>query len=56
MARTLVSRVVYIRITGENGKRKYEEIGVINRKGKVKLTNRLLLDSKGMPLPGIFEV
>lgn len=49
MTRSLVIRVVYIRITDENGKRKWQEIGTLNRKGEFKL-------NKGIPLPGLFEV
>jgi len=56
MARTLVIRTVYIRVTDAEGKRKYVNIGRINRKGEFRWTNTRLLDSKGMPLPGIFEV
>lgn len=56
MGRILPLRVVYIRITGEDGKRKYQEIGTINRKGEFKWSRPDLLDSKGMPLTGIFEV
>ena len=48
MTRTLLIRTVYIRVT-ENGKRKWMEIGTLNRKGEFKL-------SKGIPLPGLFEV
>jgi len=56
MVRQLLQRVVYIRITDENGKRKYVELGTISRKGVFRLTNKDLLDTKGMPLPGLFLV
>lgn len=55
MTRTLLLRTVYARLTID-GKRKYVEVGTINKKGEFKWTNRELLDSKGMPLPGLFEV
>lgn len=55
MTRTILTRTLYARITVD-GKRKYVEIGTINRSGTFRWTNRELLDSKGMPLPGLFEV
>ena len=48
MTRTILIRTVYVRITVD-GKRKWVEIGTINRKGEFKL-------NKGIPLPGLFEV
>lgn len=48
MTRSIVIRTVYVRIT-EDGKRKWIEIGTINRKGEFRL-------NKGIPLPGLFEV
>ena len=49
MTRDITLRTVYIRITNDQGKREYLNIGWMNKKGKVTLR-------KGMPLDGWFEV
>lgn len=55
MARDIILRNVYVRMTVD-GRRKYVVIGYINKRGQFKWTNTDLLDSKGMPLPGLFFV
>ena len=52
--RTILTRTVYVRIT-KDGKRNWVEIGTLNRYGDFKL-NTKVIESKGIPLTGLFEV